>query len=428
MRAANTAIARWKILVAALVAQLYSVGMTFSIFGVVIEPIALDFGSSMAAVALGNGILQAVMGLASPFVGPVLDRRSIRSVMLVGALLLAAGLLLLTRVPELWQVGAMLPWVGLGATLIGPLPASALITKVFGDRRGRALGISATGTTVASLSIPPLAAYLIAEFGWRDAIAMLAIGGAALALPVIWAWAHLPADAGAPLGPGAESASAIAGSAAASDAEPALEPIHTQRLSTRALLHDLNFWVNALVFGLLFSSGTVMMVFLVPYSGQLGIEARYAAFLLTLRGVFGLIGRTVFGILSDRVDNRVLLWIVIALQSALWLVMISKPTPIVLVCVIAGLGLSGAIFPLSNSIPAKCFGIGSFGRATGYLNLCRMPLTIAAVPLAGFIFDTTGDYAEVFRFFLGAFAAAALALFFLRIPATEPGRPLETAR
>ena len=35
-------------------------------------------------------------------------------------------------------------------------------------------------------------------------------------------------------------------------------------------------------------------------AGQLGIEARYAAFLLTLRGVFGLLGRTVFGILSDR--------------------------------------------------------------------------------------------------------------------------------
>jgi MFS family permease len=419
--------------------------MTFSIFGVVIEPVALDFGSTMAAVALGNGIVQAVMGLASPLVGPVLDRRSIRGVMLVGTFVLAVGLLLLTRVPELWHVGAMLPLVGVGATLIGPLPASALITKVFGDRRGRALGISATGTTIASLSIPPLAAYLIAEFGWRDAIATLAIGGAALTLPIIWAWARVPGDRVAPLGPASSSAPPGPGSpsheisnhetpehenpnlatlepGSLPAAAPVRGPNRTGRLSTRELLRDLNFWVNAVVFGLLFSSGTVMMVFLVPYSGQLGIEARYAAFLLTLRGVFGLVGRTVFGVLSDRVDNRLLLWIVIALQSALWLVMISKPEPILLACAIAGLGLSGAIFPLSNSIPAKCFGADTFGRATGFLNLCRMPFTIVAVPFAGYLYDTTGDYSQVFRFFLYAFAAAALALFFLRIPVVEPGR------
>ena len=69
MTAANTPFDRRKILAAALVAQFYSVGMTFSIFGVVIEPVALDFGSTMAAVgtiaAIGIvdliGVLHAVL-------------------------------------------------------------------------------------------------------------------------------------------------------------------------------------------------------------------------------------------------------------------------------------------------------------------------------------------------------------------------------
>ena len=48
--------------------------------------------------------------------------------------------------------------------------------------------------------------------------------------------------------------------------------------------------------------------------------------------------------------------------------------------------------------------------------------------IAGYLYDRTSDYSEVYSFFLYAFAAAAGALFFLRIPAVEPGREAEVLR
>lgn len=388
----------WQVVGAATLAHFVPVAATLACFGVMIEPVARDFGVGVAMIGLGNGLLMGVSGLCSAWIGPHLDRMSIRALMMVGGGLLWAGLLGVSRSHELWVAGLFFSGVaGVGFTLMGALPGATLLAKWFHRQRGRALGIASTGSTLASLAIPPLASWWVVEIGWRDTLAWLAWGGL-LVLPLVFHGARNP--------PQRSSAAGLDGSPQAS----------VSRYTTRQLLGMRDFWVVAGIFGLAFASGTVMMVFLVPYGIALGIEPAWAGWLLTLRGCFGIVGRLVAGSLADRWHLRSLLWAVTAAQSALWLVMIGKPDLPVLLLTVMGLGLTGAFFPISNATTARVFGSDAYGQVAGLLNLVRLPFGLLAIPAAGYMRDVSGSYTLPFQVFLCGLALTAILTAFLREP------------
>jgi hypothetical protein len=63
----------------------------------------------------------------------------------------------------------------------------------------------------------------------------------------------------------------------------------------------------------------------------------------------------------------------------------------------------------------RTFGVVNYGRAMGLMTPVLMPFTLISPPLAGRIFDVTGDYRLVFEIFFVAVVVSALAL--TRLPA-----------
>jgi MFS family permease len=99
-----------------------------------------------------------------------------------GALLLGGGLFLTSRVEALWQLYlslGLLAALGMSAIYV---PCNATVVRWFTWRRGLALGIASSGHGFGNLLIPPLAAVLMAGYGWRTAYALLALLGGALIL------------------------------------------------------------------------------------------------------------------------------------------------------------------------------------------------------------------------------------------------------
>ena len=398
----------WRVVAAAILAHFASVATVLSSFGVLIEPVARDFGVGVAVIGLGNGLLMSVSALCSAWIGPRLDRVSIRGVMMTGGVLMFAGLLGLSRTETLWQAGLLFAGViGIGFTLLGALPSATLLAKWFHSRRGRALGLSTTGTTLATLAMPPLASWLVVSIGWRSTLAWFAWGGLLL-LPLLFHWARNP-----PAEPG---------SAAGTGSEPQSTPATASPYTNRQLLGMRDFWVVAGIFGMAFSSGTVMMIYLIPYGIELGIAPAWAGWLLTLRSSFGLVGRVTAGWLADHMSLRPLLLGVVAVQASLWLVMIGKPDGMTLLFTVMGIGLTGAFFPLSNAATANVFGAEAFGQVTGLLNLVRLPLSLVTIPLAGYLRDVSGSYVLTFQVFLAGFVVTAVLSLMLREP--KRGAPL----
>src|SRR5690606_13642656 len=140
----------------------------------------------------------AGVGLTSPRAGRLIEKGSIRNLIIIGFVMLAASLLLLSLATHISQVliiyGVL---IATGATLAGALPASTLVTNWFYSLRGRALGISTIGASAGGLLMPPVAALLIENFDWRVSFQVLGAVCLVVTLPVVWfVVANRPEDKG----------------------------------------------------------------------------------------------------------------------------------------------------------------------------------------------------------------------------------------
>src|SRR5260370_34540973 len=105
------------------------------------------------------------------------DSLGTRIVVLIGAVLLGAGLVLASRAPSLLEFQLIYGiLVGLAAgAFFAPMIAAA--TQWFEDNRSLAVSLVSAGMGVAPMTISPFARWLISNYDWR--VAMMTIGLAA---------------------------------------------------------------------------------------------------------------------------------------------------------------------------------------------------------------------------------------------------------
>src|SRR5215475_8398820 len=115
-----------------------------------------EFGweRGLAAGAFSFGFL--VSAVLSPIVGWVMDTRGPRIVILTGALLLTAGLLLSAFIERPWQLYVTLGvLVGGGANMMTYTVHSQFLPNWFVRRRGLAIGIAFAGVGVGAVVLLP---------------------------------------------------------------------------------------------------------------------------------------------------------------------------------------------------------------------------------------------------------------------------------
>ena len=136
--------------------------------------------------------------LAAGPIGALIDRFGPKTVIPMGVVVLAAGLVLMSAVTSRFTLYLYYGvFVALGVTLIGMIPTSTIVSRWFVKRRATALGIVHSGRSAGSLILVPLSALLIGWYGWRSAYLFIA---AAVIVLLLW---HDPTSCGvAPTGHG----------------------------------------------------------------------------------------------------------------------------------------------------------------------------------------------------------------------------------
>ena len=402
----------WRIVALGILAQMLGLGL-ISAYGVFVFPVIEEFGAPMRSISLGFAAFMLVGGLLGPVLGPALDRRSIRGIMLSGVCVMWAALMLLSGAQALWQVGALLVVAAAGMMMFGSLPVHVLLVRWFAVHRGRALSIAALGVGLPGLFLPVLAAALIEVTGWRGAVAALATGCALLAVPIIaWLVIGHPRDVGqhpdgiAPQ-PGEES-----------------KGTDTSLPSSRELFGRSTFWLLALSLGLIFSAPIYHGLFLVPFLESIGVPRTRAALVLSGVAVFSILGKLGSAAISDRVDIRRLIWGLLALQGLSWLLLIARPSLEIAFLAALGFGLGGGgMMPMPPLLLSRCFGPQIFGRVAGLMGLVRLPFNVAVPFVGGWLIDLNGGgtvaeaYLPTFALGVGLLAIAGTILVALRVPA-----------
>lgn len=391
----------WWILGIAFFVQMLGSGTIVYSYSVVAIPLGAEFEASRMAMMFGITAMSLSSAVISPFLGPALDRYSIRIIMLLAGMALPLGYFLLSFVTAMWQVPVIYASCMAIATLIlGPLAASTLLARWFENKLGLVMGIAAVGTSAGGFIFPPLIEWMIGQYEWRSAFRMLALIILVLILPAALLIVNRPQDKGM--------------RAYGSDGlEKSTSGPHNS--GSPSVLRNRNFWLVAIVVSGLFAVYTALLSNLVPFAMGAGVSKEQGAFLISIVAACGVAGKLLFGVMADRIDLRMGLAIAILLLIAGLGFFLGEGLAMLIAGSVATGLAAGGMLPVWGAILAWLFGAQNYGRVMGQMNPVIVPMYLAAPLLAGALYDQTGTYRTAFIIFI----VLLTSLLFL-LPAIRP--------
>jgi len=272
--------------------------------GVFIVPLQKEFGWSTAEISSALSIRFILFGLMAPFAAALMNRYGLRNVALSAQLIVVSSLVASLAMTKVWQL--MLLWgvmIGIGTGMTALVLGATIAARWFVARRGLVVGIMTASVATGQLVFLPLLASLTERFGWRVALSLVCVMLGVSAFLVLLMMRDRPSDVGLrPFGDeGKEPLPA---------APPNTAPIMAAALGT---LRDVSaspvFWILFFTFFICgASTNGLVQVHLIPMCLDFGIPQVQAAGLLAAMGIFDFFGTIASGWLSDRYDNRWLLF------------------------------------------------------------------------------------------------------------------------
>jgi len=267
-----------------------------------------EFAWTTSDISSAFAVRLVLYGLMGPFAAALMNKFGVRRMILTSLALIIFGLAASLAMTNVWQL--ILLWgvvLGFGTGMTAMVLGATVATRWFTQRRGLVIGFLTASSATGQLVFIPLFIHIAEVAGWRWSIGLLCILLAAVAVVVAAVMRNRPSDLG--LLPYGDTGSSVAGAAAAQAAA-------SSHSITFAALHALKdasrswvFWVLAFTF---FICGTstngLIQPHLIPFCLDFGIPEQTSANLLAMMGIFDFIGTVASGWLSDRFDNRWLLF------------------------------------------------------------------------------------------------------------------------
>jgi MFS family permease len=151
---------------------------------VFLKPLSVEFGWGRGETAFGYTAIAFSSALFGVFWGYLADRIGTRWFGVIGALVMAASLLLLSEQSTLFEFYAYYFLYGaFGNALLGS-PLFANVAFWFRTNPGLALGITAAGGAFGQGVVPFVTGWLIEDYGWQEAYRLLAWAYLVIALPI----------------------------------------------------------------------------------------------------------------------------------------------------------------------------------------------------------------------------------------------------
>ena len=245
-------------------------------------------------------------------------------------------------------------------------------------------GIAMAGIGLGVLIMPPIANWLISNYGWRTSYIVIGIITLVFVILAAQFLKRDPSKMGRlPHGDG--------------ELEPASLNFKGGGFSLKAAIHTRQFWMAGMMFfffGLCLQS---IMVHIVPYATDLAISSANAANVLAVIGGCSLAGRVILGSTADRIGNKQTITVCFSMMfiSLLWLLFARDLWMFYLFAVIFGLAYGGWA-SLVSLIVAELFGLASLGVILGAITLVEEIGHAIGPVLTGWIFDFTGSYQLAF--------------------------------
>ncbi|HJO60404.1 MAG TPA: MFS transporter [SAR202 cluster bacterium] len=364
-------------------------------FGHFVEPLENTFGWTRTQIGLSLSLI-AFGSFISPLIGSLIDKQGSRRIMAFSMAVFGISYLVRPFMTELWHwyfLSVVQSFSMVGAAM---LPPGKLVGLWFPENRGRVIGITAMGNNFGGMVIQPIIAFLVTVYNWKVAYAV--VGALGILVSV---YSYLVVK-----NPDSESKGIL---------ESERNTDNLTGFTLKEAIRTKTFY--AITFAIL--CGTFTYSSLLPQvSSHLiinGVRESTASIAVSLFATCGMVGKFVFGNLSDKYGPRMALVLDLCGQAifASLLVYAGDGLPVWVIVPAMGffLGAFGALYQL---IVIDAFGVKHFGAIMGVIAISNAVPSFLGPIIAGMSFDITGSYAVAFVITSVIFVLGAISLKFTR--------------
>ena len=394
----------------AIAIDFFAVGFAFQSYPVIQLQLEKELNLSRFVTTLTIPIFMMCSAIFFPIVGKLLDQYSVKKIIVWGGFIYSISLMSLYLTFNYFTFILIygLP-IALGATLMGNLATSKLVSSWFERQAGRALGIAAVGVSFAGFIFPNLTQYFLMDvlfLEWREVYLVFGIFLLIIITPLIFFLViDKPDDVGQEIDGGMK--------------EIGIEPDENIGVEweIKDLLKNSNFWILTIVFALQFSSMMAILAHLTFYASERG-WADQAAFIFGMYAIPAMLSKVVFGwLVEKKLDPRMAVSISLAFQ-AMGLLLITttqSPTQLALVIALFGFG-GGAGLPMSNILFRNTFTPKSFGTSRGLSQPFIFLMQAVGTPGVALIFQYYGNYNNAFLMLTVMVVLAIFIIWLLKEP------------
>tara|TARA_B100000902_G_scaffold131237_2_gene130103 strand:- start:1918 stop:3159 length:1242 start_codon:yes stop_codon:yes gene_type:complete len=400
----------WRMVAIAIAIDFFAVGFAFQTYPVIQLHLEEELNLSRFVTTLTIPIFMMCSAIFFPIVGRFLDQYSVKKIIVWGAFIYSLSLmtLYLTINYLTFIIIYGLP-IALGATLMGNLATSKLVSSWFEKQAGRALGFAAVGVSFAGFIFPNLTQYFLMDvllLEWREVYLVFGLFLLVIITPLIFLLViDKPSDVGQEIDGG------IQAEGSKEDENSGIE------WEIKDLLRNRNFWILTAVFALQFSSMMAILAHLTFYASERG-WADQAAFIFGMYAIPAMLSKVVFGwLVEKKLDPRMAVSISLGLQ-AIGLILITttqSPTQLALVIALFGFG-GGAGLPMSNIMFRNTFTPKSFGTSRGLSQPFIFLFQAIGTPVVALIFQHYGNYDRAFLMLTVMVILAMLIIWLMKKP------------
>lgn len=372
-------------------------GALFSL-GVFLQPMSEATGWSRTGISTAMTLDFLTMGVAAFVWGALSDKFGPRPVMLVGAVMVGAGLAISSRATSLLEfqiVYGVVIGIAVGAIFV---PTMVVVTGWFDKHRAIAVSLVSAGMGMGPMTISPFAGWLLTHHDWRTAQLIIAVIAWVVLVPASLLIRRPPSQAisgAAPL-PGA--------------ADPGMTVGQALRSPQFIVLALTNFCCCATHSGPIFHT--------VSYAIACGIPVLAAVSIYSVEGLAGLAGRIVFGLAGDRFGAKqtVVAGLLVQALGAGAYFFTRQIGEFYFVAIIFGMAYGG-VMPLYSVLAREYFPMQIMGAVIGAsMMIASLGMSLGPA-IGGWIYDSSGSYGWLYIGSAGmGLAAAAIALAFPPVP------------
>ena len=266
------------------------------------------FGWSAGVIGAALAGYYLVGSLTSPFSGRMGDLLGARKLLVAGGVLFGGSMILIGLITHVWQFFLVYSVLLALTSSITIVPLMAAINPWFRRRLGLGIGLMWAAGGLGAALLAPVYTILLETFDWTTTFVIIGVVGGGVTLGLVPFYRNQPAEKGV-RAYGATANDQPSASFSPEAAKVRLKVFQKQMRHTRA------FWNLPVIHGLGCAGHGIVLIFVVDFAVQRGIDFTTGAVILTLVQIFSIAGRFAVPIITEKIGGKPIMATALAIQA-----------------------------------------------------------------------------------------------------------------